>query len=148
MFLVAPCLRIVSGDIGEVLVDGTADNCTALPQSPDGLSVQYELSVNSACGNRNDVTVHATVDNKTDCNDLVTALSMKELKDDCSRNSMKMNRCTMIQGLVVDTSGKKICRLRCKCAESADYCVPQIYSRGLVQNPTEIKICEIGIETL
>ena len=128
-----------------MLVDDATDHCTAVPQSLDGVSVQYELSVNSACGNGNDVIVHVTVEQDTDCNDLVSALSVKESDDNCSKNSVKMNRCSLIDSEV--NSGKKVCRLRCKCAESADSCLLQIYSRGLVPNPPEIKIFEIKIET-
>ena len=104
--------------------------------------------MNSICGNGNDVTVRVTVDNKTDCNDLVSAFSVKELDGDCSRNNMKMNRCSVIVGLVVDPTGNKVCRLRCKCADSADSCLIQIYSRGLVSNPPEMMICEIEVEAL
>ena len=138
------CLRLVSGDKGEVLLDGAIDNCAALPQSMEGLSVQYELSVNSACGDGNDVTIHVTVDTYTDCNNLVSALSVKESDDDCSRSSMKMKRCSLIESFKSDT---RVCRLRCKCADSADSCLLQIYSRGWIPNPDEIKICEIEVKT-
>ena len=141
---VGGCLTLLSGNDGAILVDGNTDNCTAPPQSPDGLSVQYELSVRRACGNGTDVTIRATVDNKTDCNTLGSVLSVKEDDDDWSRNSIKMNRCTLIQ--VVIESDKKVCRLSCKCADSADSCLLQICSRGLVPNPPEIKICEIEVE--
>ena len=79
-----------------MLVNDTTDNCTAVPQSLDGVFVQYEFSVNSACGNGNDVTVRVTVDQDTDCNDLASALSVKEADGNCSRNSMKMNRCSLM----------------------------------------------------
>ena len=128
-----------------MLVDDTTDHCTAVPQSLDGVSIQYELSVNSACGNGNDVIVHVTVEQDTDCNDLVSALSVKESDDNCSKNSVNMKRCSLITSGV--ESDKKVCRLRCKCADSTDSCLLQIYSRGLVPNPPEIKICEIKIET-
>ena len=117
----------------------------AVPQSLDGVSVQYTLSVNSACGNGNDVIVQVTMDLETDCHDLVSALSMKESDDNCGKNSVKMNRCSLIDSEV--NSGKKMCRLRCKCAYSSDSCLLQIYSRGLVQNHPDIKICEIEIGT-
>ena len=125
-------------------VDNTTDHCTAVPQPPDGVFIQYELSVNSACGNGNDVTVRVTVDQDTDCKDLMSALSMKE-SDNCSRKSMKMKRCSLIDPDI--DSEKKVCRLRCRCANSADSCLLLIYSRGLIQNTPEMKICEIGIET-
>ena len=127
------------------MVDDIKNNCIAVPQSLEGFSIQYELFVNSACGNGNDVIVHVTMDLETDCHDLVSALSMKESDDNCSKNSMKMNRCSLIDSEV--NSGKKVCRLRCKCADSSDSCLLQIYSRGLVPNPPEIKICEIDIGT-
>ena len=146
MFSVGLCLRLISGDKGEVLRDGSTDHCTALLQSTDGLSVQYELSVNSTCRNGTDVSVRVTMDQESDCNDLVSALSVKEADDDCSRSSVKMKRCSLIESLV--DSDKKVCRLRCKCADSADFCLLQIYSRGLVPNLPEIKICEIEIEAL
>ena len=57
---------------------------------------------------------------------------------------MNMKRCSPITSGV--ESDKKVCRLRCKCADTADFCLLQIYSRGLVPNPPEIKICEIEIE--
>ena len=127
-----------------MLVDDITHHCTAVPQSLDGLSVQYEFSVNSACGNGNDVTVRVIMDLDADCHHLVSVLSMKE-DDSCSKNSVKMNRCLLIDSEV--NSGKKVCVLRCKCADSADSCLLQIYSRGLIRNPPEIKICEIKIET-
>ena len=127
------------------LVDGLKDHCTAVPQSVDGLSVHFELSVNGKCGNGEDVIVEVTMDRESDCNDLVSALSMKESDDDCTRNSVKMNRCSLINtGVEYE---KKMCVLRYKCADSADFCLLQIYSRGLIPNPPEIKICEIEIET-
>ena len=106
------------------------------------LFVHYELSVNSRCGNGNDVTVKVTMDLNADCNDLVSALSVKD--DDCNRSSMKMKKCLLIHVMI--DSDKKVCRSRCKCADSADFCLLQIYSRGLVPNPPEIKICEIEVE--
>ena len=85
------------------------------------------------------------MDRESDCNDLVSTLSMKESDDDCIRNSMNMKICSPIDSEVeID---KKVCRLRCKCADTADSCLLQIYSRGLVPNPPEINICEIEIET-
>ena len=128
-----------------MLVDDATDHCTAVPQSLDGASVHYEISVNSACGNGIDVIVHVTVEQDTDCNDLVSALSVKASDDNCSKNSMNIRRCSLIISEV--ESGKKVCRLRCKCADTADSCLLLIYSRGLVPNPPEIKICEIKIET-
>ena len=136
-------MTLISGQGGKVLVDGIKDNCIAVPRSLDGVSIQYELSVSSACGNGNDVTVRVTVDLDVGCHNLVSALSVKEFDDNCSKNSMKMNRCSLIDSEV--DSEKKVCRLRCKCADSADSCLLQIYSRGLVPNPPEIKICEIEI---
>ena len=127
------------------MVDGIKDNCIAVPQSLDGVSIQYELSVKTACGNENDVIVHVTMDLDADCHNLVSSFSVKESEDNCSKNSMKMNRCSLIDSGV--GSDKKVCRLRCKCADSSDSCLLQIYSRGLVQNPPEIKICEIEIGT-
>ena len=44
-------------------------------------------------------------------------------------------------------SDKRVCRLRCQCADTTDSCLLQIYSRGLVPNPPEIKICKIDIES-
>ena len=139
------CLRLDSGDDGGALVDGSRDQCLTVPQSPDGVSIHYELFVNSQCGNGRDVIVKVTMDLNADCNDLVSTLSVKESEDNCSRNSMKMKRCSLMESIV--DSDKKVCRLRCKCADTADSCLLQIYSRGLIPNPTEIKICEIQIET-
>ena len=127
------------------LVDGIKDHCTAVPQSLDGLSIHFELSVNNKCGNGEDVVVKVTMDLESNCNDLVSALSMKKSDDNCSRNSVNMKRCSLID-LQAD-SNKNVCRLRCKCANSAESCLLQIYSRGLIPNPPEIKICEIEIET-
>ena len=143
--VVLQCLNLVYGDDKEVLVDHSIDHCVFVPQSPDGLSVQYELSVNSACGNGIDVTVHVTMDQRSNCTDLVSALSVKEADDDCSTNSIKIKRCSLIDS-VVDFD-RKVCRFRCKCADSGDSCLLQIYSKGLVPNPPEIKICEIEVVT-
>ena len=126
------------------MVDGNSDHCIAVPQSLDGISIQYEVRVNSACRNGHDVTVIVIMGLETDCHDLESALGMKESDNNCSRNSMNMKRCSLIISEV--NSGKKVCRLRCKCADSADSCLLQIYSKGLAPNPPEIKICEIQIE--
>ena len=56
------CVILISGNESERLIDGTTDQCIATPQSPDGVSVQYQFSVNSGCENGNDVTVCVTVD--------------------------------------------------------------------------------------
>ena len=93
----------ISGNEAGMLVDGTTDHCTPVLQSLDGLSIQYEFSVNSACGNGNDVAVHVTMDLNADCNDLVSALSMTEADDNCSRNSIKMNRCSLIDSEVKES---------------------------------------------
>ena len=137
------CLRLDSGDDGGALVDGSRDQCVTVPQSPDSVSIHYELSVNSQCGNGRDVIVKVTMDLNADCSDLV--YSVKESEDNCSRNSMKMKRCSLME-FIVD-SDKNVCRLRCKCADTADSCLLQIYSKGLIPNSPEIKICEIQIET-
>ena len=144
-FLTVSCVTSISGNEAGMLINDATDHCTAVPQSLDGVSVQYQLSVNSACGNGNDVTFGVTVEQDTECHDLVSALSVKESDDDCSRNSVNMKRCSLIDSEV--DSNKKVCRLRCKCADSADSCLLQIYSRGLVPNPSEIKICKIDIES-
>ena len=96
---------LISGNESERLVDGTTDHCTKVPQSTDGVIVQYELYVNSTCGNGNDVTVRLTLDQDTDCYDLVSVLSMRELDNECSRNSMKMKRCSLMESDV--DSGRK-----------------------------------------
>ena len=72
-------MTLISGSEDDTLVDGANNYCTKVPQSLDGVSVQYELSVKTACGNGNDVTVRVTVEQDTDCNDLVSALSVKEV---------------------------------------------------------------------
>ena len=131
--------------MGGALVDGSRDQCVTVPQSPDSVSIQYELSVNSQCGNGRDVIVKVTMDLNAACSDLVSSLSVKEAEDNYSRHSAKMKRCSLMDSIV--DSDKTACRLRCKCADSADSCLLQIYSRGLVPNPPEIKICEIQIET-
>ena len=127
------------------MVDGSRDQYNTVPQSPAGVSIHYELSVNSQCGNGRDVIVKVTMDLNADCNDLVSTLSVKESEDNCSRNSKKMKRCSLMESII--DYEKTACRLRCKCADSADSCLLQIYSRGLIQNPPEIKICQIHIET-
>ena len=137
-------MTLISGNKDNTLVEGTSDHCIRVLRLPDGVSVHYELSVSSACGNGNDVTVRVIMDQESDCNDLVSALSVKESHDNCSRNSVNMKKCLLIDTLV--DSDKKVCRLRCKCADTADSCLLQIYSRGLAPNPPEIKICEIQIE--
>ena len=139
-----PCLTLISGNGGEVLLDGIKDQCTVVPWSVDGLAVHYELAVGSRCGTRNDVTVKVKMDLNADCDDLVSALSVKEGDDDCGRNSMKMNRCSMVESVV--DSDRRVCRSRCKCTDSADSCLLQIYSRGWISNNPEIKICEVEIE--
>ena len=83
------------------------------------------------------------MDEEYDCNNLLSALSMKETDAACSKKNMKMKRCSLIDSLV--DFGKKVCRLRCKCADSADSCLLQIYSRSFVPNPEEIKICEVEV---
>ena len=89
-----------------MLIDDITNHCIEVSQSLDGVSIQYELSVKSACGNGNDVAVRVTMDLDADCNDLVSALSMTEADDNCSRNSIKMNRCSLIDSEV--NSGKKV----------------------------------------
>ena len=144
-FLTVPCVTSISGNGAGMLVDDTTNHCTAVSQSLDGVSTQYELSVNSTCGNGKDVTVGVMVEQDTDYSDMVSALSVKESDANCSRNRVIVKRCSLITWGV--ESDKKVCRLRCKCADSAESCLLQIYSRGLVSNPPEIKICEIKIET-
>ena len=138
-------MTLLTGNGNPALVDGIKNHCTAVPQSVDGLSVHFELSVNGKCGNGEDVIVKVTMDLESDCNDLVSALSMKESDDDCTKNSIKMNKCSLMDSEA--DSNKNVCRLRCKCVDSAHPCLLQIYSRGLIPNPPEIKICEIEIET-
>ena len=145
LFFSVSCVTLVSENGDESLVDGNTENCIKVPESMDGLSVRYQLSVYSRCGNGNDITVGVTVDNKTNCTDLVSVLSVKEADDECGRSSLKMNRCLLIN--VIIDSDRRVCSLRCECADSADSCLLQIYSRGLVSNPPEIKICKIDVLT-
>ena len=64
------CVSLVSGNGGNVLVDGATEECTAVPVWPDGVSTQYELSINSTCGNGNDVIVLVTIDQEDDCKEM------------------------------------------------------------------------------
>ena len=138
-------MTLLTENRNEALVNGIKDQCAAVPQSVDGLSIHYEFSVNSKCGNGENVNVKVTMDRESDCNDLVSALSMKESADNCSRNGMNMKRCSLMKSEA--DSNNNVCMLRCKCTVSANPCILQIYSTGLIQNPPEIKIFEIEIET-
>ena len=110
------CLRLVAGDDRGVLVDGSSDVCINIPQPPDGVSVQYELSVNSQCGNGHDVIVSLTIHQDADCHDLLSAFNIIESGNDCSRKSMNIKKCSLIHS--VTDSDKRVCRLKCKCADT------------------------------
>ena len=107
-------------------------------QPQDGAVLQYELNVSKNCSHGNHVSVDAVVAPEGNCYDLESMFLTPEKDDECGRNNRKATRCEVIEDFVI--GGDKVCSLRCKCADSADYCQVHVYS-SIKQN--NIQICEV-----
>ena len=119
-------------------------------QPRGGASLQFELTVNSACGVNGNINVNVTVGMGTACDDLISVLFTKNSANQCSysnnRNNVRLNRCEIVRSGVADDSGKRACSMKCKCADSAGHCDIQVYSySGVAANRQNVLLCEISV---
>ena len=95
------------------------------------------------CGDGYNINVKITVDQNTECHKLNSILGTGDDYGDC-KNTVKIKRCQVTEPTV--KMDKRVCKLKCKCSNSANQCQIQIYSLGLTQNNQEIKLFEISMQ--
>ena len=119
-------------------------------QPRGGASLQVELSVKSACGVNDNINVNVTVGMETACDDLLSVIFTKNSENQCNNsnnhNNVRLNRCKIVRSSVADDSGKRVCSMKCKCADSAGSCDIQVYSySGVASTQQNVRICEISV---
>ena len=143
-----PCATLTSGIDGQKLLDDDTNTCVMI-QPRGGASLQFELTVNSACGVNDNINVNVTVGMETACDDLISVLFTKNSENQCNngnRNNVRLNRCGIVQSGIADDSGKRVCSMKCKCADSAGSCDIQVYSySGVASNQQNVRLCEISV---
>ena len=102
------------------------------------VSRHYELGVHGNC-TQPQISVQVTTDKLTTCEEMRDAVFMQ--KTGCNNVSPQYGICDVINEK--QTDGKRMCAMRCKCAESADQCLIHIFS-GIT--PKDISICEINAD--
>ena len=142
-----PCATLASGVDGQKLLDDDTGTCLMI-QPRGGASLQVELSVNRACGVNGNINVNVTVGMETACDDLISVIFTKNSENQCNNNhnNVRLNRCETVQSGVADDSGKRVCSLKCKCADSAAPCDIQVYSySGVASTQQNVRLCEISV---
>ena len=106
------------------------------------ISRHYEFGIHGDCS-QPEVTVSITGKYSAACSELRDTVFMEKLSSDCDDVRPQYGICDVINEKQSD--GKRICSLRCKCAESADQCLIHIFS-GVA--PKDMRICEIKADRL
>ena len=144
-----PCATLTAGVDGQKLLDDDTSTCVMI-QPRGGASLQFELTVNRACGVNGNINVKVTVGMETACDDLLSLIFTKNSENQCNnsnnRNNLRLNRCEIVRSGVADDSGKRVCSMKCKCADSAGSCDIQVYSySGVASNRQNVRLCEISV---
>ena len=144
-----PCATLTAGVDGQKLLDDDTSTCVMI-QPRGGASLQFELTVNRACGVNGNINVNVTVGMKTAYDDLLSLIFTKNSENQCNnsnnRNNLRLNRCEIVRSGVADDSGKRVCSMKCKRADSAGSCDIQVYSySGVASNRQNVRLCEISV---
>ena len=131
-----PCAKFISGSGGENLTDGDINTCAPGPFQNKMRFRHYQIGIHDNCI-KPEVNVSVAVDNSTTCDDVRGAIFSEKPHSGC--NDKRFGACTFT-GENQFVRNKRICSLRCKCAESADQCLVHIFS-GIT--PKEMSFCEI-----
>ena len=137
----SPCLKLISGSGGENLIDGDTNNCSPVPFLQGTVSRHYELGIHSNC-TRSEISVSISMETSATCAELRDAIFLEKPRSDCVDDSPHYGVCDVINENQAD--GKRVCEMRCKCAESADQCLIHIFS-GITSK--DISICEITADS-
>ena len=133
----SPCVKLISGSGGENLIDGDSSTCSPVPfRTNRTVSRHYELGIHGHC-TRPEIAVLVTGENSTTCDELRGAVFM-EKPSDCGEGNPHYGICDVINEK--QSNGKRMCAMRCKCAESVDKCLIHIFS-GIT--PKDMRICDI-----
>ena len=133
-----PCVKVVSGSGGTSLIDGDTATCSLLPfRTYATPSHHYDLSIHRHCA-QPEIAVLITVENSTACAELADTVFMEKLSGCNDANPYDVG-CDLIREMQ-SAEGRRVCEMRCKCADSADQCMIHILS-GIT--PKDIDICEI-----
>ena len=130
------CLEPISGIGGEKLVDGNMSTCLTLQQPQAGARIQTSFSVNQDCRNGLNIQINVNVNDATQCPKLLSIIVVEKPGASCS----KLRKCQEIDSLTVEGTG--VCRIRCKCADSAHFCRVHVINEI---DSTKLDICEIYI---
>ena len=134
----SPCLKLISGSGGEMLIDRDISTYSLVPfQTNVTVAIYYALAVHGNCS-RSRITLRAAVDISTSCNDIRDAVFTEKQDSGCSGVRTHFGICDVINENL--SHGTRICRMRCQCADSADQCLIHILS-GVT--PEDMNIYEI-----
>ena len=144
-----PCATLTSGVDGQKLLDDDTNTCVMI-QPRGGASLQFELAVSRACGVNDTIYVNVTVGMETTCDDLISVIFTKNSENQCNnsnnRNNILLNRCEIVRSSFADDPAKRVCSMKCKCADSAGSCDIQVYSYlGVASTQHNVRLCEISV---
>ena len=131
------CLNLVIGSGGEPLIDGDPSSSVIIPGIPDGVYSQFTMSVNEKCCQGNMFNVDVTVNQGTTC-DIIRSTVFVDSESNC--NGVNLDKCIVVTSLI--SSGKTMCSMKCKCADSAEYCQFHLYS---LLSQQDLEIWKISI---
>ena len=134
------CLSLISGSNGTNLIDNETNTCITIPQKKTGATKMYELSIYGNCSIGSEVTLNVAMESTGTCNDLRYVIVMAKLNAGCSDLNNHFKVCH-----VTDLCGTNVCSVKCKCTNSADQCLINLYS-GLKATTPPVNICEIAIQ--
>ena len=100
-------------------------------------SHHYDLNIHRHCA-QPEVAVLITADSSTTCTELADAVFVEKFSR-CSDANPYYVGCDLIAGMQ-SAEGRRLCEMRCKCADSADQCMIHILSGVTSKN---MHICEI-----
>ena len=136
-------MKLISGSSGENFTDGDTNTCSSVPfQNKIGFR-HYQIGLHDNCI-KPEVNMSVAVDKSTTCDDVRGAIFMEKSHSGCDNNGSMFAACSFT-GENQSVNSKRICSLKCKCAESADQCIIHIFS-GII--PKDISICEIKADRL
>ena len=134
-------MKVVSSAGWGSLIDGDPATCSLVPFGTNATpSYHYDLSIHRHCA-QPEVAVLITVENSTGCAELADVVFMEKFSG-CNDANHYYVGCDF-NAEVQSTEGRRVCEMRCKCAESADQCMIHILS-GIT--PKDKGICEMKVD--
>ena len=112
-------------------VDGERGTCIRLEQPQERAQIQATLLVNNGCRNSPNINLNVTVNEQTQCNELLSMIFIEKPTATCS----KAVKCEVISSVIEE--GNRVCGIVCPCTDSANQCLIHLI------NEINVEICEI-----